>query len=319
MPKKQSCRSNRICFTLNNYTDEECRLLENFCKTSGIVYAIIGKEKGKSGTPHLQGFIHLATSRMKARDGNVSNWKSMCPGLQRAHLESAYGSDQDSQAYCSKDADILIEVNTPAESASVWEKLVKCQSMEEACDVSPEHFVKYYHQLEKIVEKNNTPVDVAPNQLYPWQIMVLRKLICQDKRKVLFVVDFDGDKGKTELTKYLMCRFGAFFSTGGRLPDLQHTFSKHRNCRFAAFDLPRARDFYPYEFMEQLKNGMFHSPKYNSKNVTFNPVQVVVFMNSEPDRTQLSKDRYDVIYLRDIVRELNDIPQDIKDLECISK
>ena len=43
---------------LNNYTEEEFenikRVLEDKCK-----FAIVGKEVGENGTPHLQGFFNL--------------------------------------------------------------------------------------------------------------------------------------------------------------------------------------------------------------------------------------------------------------------
>ena len=123
----QSCpkfRSNRICFTLNNYTPQEAEsfVLDLKAKESFVNYAIVGKEVGQNGTPHLQGFIHLKTSFLKAKDGGVLTWRGIFPGLARAHLEKAFGTDAQSQKYCEKDGNLLIEVGTPTVCVDVFHR-----------------------------------------------------------------------------------------------------------------------------------------------------------------------------------------------------
>lgn len=48
----------RWCFTLNNYSEEEydlfCTFGNDYCK-----YFVMGREVGKEGTPHLQGYFSL--------------------------------------------------------------------------------------------------------------------------------------------------------------------------------------------------------------------------------------------------------------------
>ncbi|QQP34940.1 Hypothetical protein FKW44_023003 [Caligus rogercresseyi] len=87
-------RSNKICFTLNNYEDgEQAGILDFLDKNERWVkFAIIGEEQGSEGTIHLQGYINLKTAFLKAINGNLKFWKKV-PGLQRAHLEDARGDD----------------------------------------------------------------------------------------------------------------------------------------------------------------------------------------------------------------------------------
>lgn len=62
-------------------------------------------------------------------------------------------------------------------------------------------------------------------------------------------------------------------------------------------DVPRSRmEFLQYSVLEQLKDRMVFSTKYNSQmKILRSPTHVVVFCNEHPDETKLSADRYNVI------------------------
>nr|WQH26039.1 MAG: replication-associated protein [Longfin eel circovirus] len=82
----------RVCFTLNNYTEEDLRFIQkNFKSVSK--YLIVGKEVGQNGTPHLQGFINLKKK---------THFNSVKKLLPRAHIDKAKGTDQHNKDYCSK-------------------------------------------------------------------------------------------------------------------------------------------------------------------------------------------------------------------------
>lgn len=302
--KKQSVRSNRICFTLNNFTEEEECLIRDFSKQDYVQYMIVGSELApNTGTKHLQGFVHLKQSFLKAKDGNVSKWKSLCPGLQRAHLESAFGTDSHSKTYCSKES-VLIEVGTVEDNPqSIWATLVRCKTMEEARDLCPESYLKFHSQLKSITALNQECPDIAPRLLKDWQISVINRLMKQDPRQVLFVVDEVGNAGKSELTKFLLCRFNAFVSTGGKVCDLMHIHSK-KKYEYAVFDMARCNnpDFYPWGFIEMLKNGWYQTTKYDGQTVVCGVQKVVMFMNQMPNLYKLSNDRYDIFVINEDMR-----------------
>lgn len=95
-PKRK--QSNGFCFTVNNYDDEDMFILSTFYENDpNCTYLIYGKEKGKSGTPHLQGYIYFK----KKMDLNKII-KQFSPW----HVE-AQGSAKNvkAYAYCMEDGD----------------------------------------------------------------------------------------------------------------------------------------------------------------------------------------------------------------------
>lgn len=86
------------CFTCNNYENEDEIKIRKMAENGTEVYIIYGKEKGESGTPHLQGYIHLKNARtMKSLKKELA---------QKFHFEIARGSCDENVRYCSKEGDI---------------------------------------------------------------------------------------------------------------------------------------------------------------------------------------------------------------------
>lgn len=85
-------------FTLNNPTDDEISELHLL----GYSYLIIGHEKGKNGTPHIQGYCELTTRK------SFDRIRKLIP---RAHIENRFGTQDEAIDYCKKDG-IFIEYGT---------------------------------------------------------------------------------------------------------------------------------------------------------------------------------------------------------------
>jgi len=82
------------CFTLNNYTEDEYANIKRVCESESL-YAIVGREVGEQGTPHLQGYIRFKKSY---RFHTIKDRY-----LPRCHIEVAAGSPHSNRIYCSKD------------------------------------------------------------------------------------------------------------------------------------------------------------------------------------------------------------------------
>lgn len=87
----------RWCFTLNNYSDDQVKLIRSILSDSSKFY-IFGFEVGEEGTPHLQGYVEF---KKKVRPRNI-----ICKEI---HWEKARFSKAINKTYCSKDGHYWID------------------------------------------------------------------------------------------------------------------------------------------------------------------------------------------------------------------
>lgn len=295
----------RWCFTLNNYTPVEVDALTSWA--SNLVYLVFGRETGESGTPHLQGYFILKRRR---RVGQLSQ----VPGLTRAHLEVARGTPEQASTYCKKDGDYSEFGELPTSSQG---KRTDFECLKEWCkdrDVPPsdldlaENFPSLFGRYPKACRRF---ADLfGPRfkfmgegvELRPWQSSLENVLLDEPiDRKILFVVDPQGNTGKSWFIKYWLTKDGDSQRLSvGKRDDL--AFAIDPKCSVFLFDIPRGQsEFIQYSVLEQLKDGIIFSPKYESSTKVLTHIpHVVVMMNEEPDRTKLSADRYVVMNLHTI-------------------
>lgn len=91
----------RWCFTLNNYENIDISSIV-LCFSNKCKFAIVGKEVGDSGTPHLQGYCEFKT---KCRPKGLLS--------ERIHWEKAKGNRDANVDYCSKDNNIVYSLGMP--------------------------------------------------------------------------------------------------------------------------------------------------------------------------------------------------------------
>jgi len=130
-------------FTLNNYSELELNQLIALGTElpDPLVYLVFGKEKGESGTPHLQGYISL-----KGR--KTLKFIKQIVG-ERSHVEIMRGTPQQASDYCKKEEDYQEFGVLPKGSGSrtdliaVAEKVRNGSSFREIAEVHPEAAIRY--------------------------------------------------------------------------------------------------------------------------------------------------------------------------------
>lgn len=138
-------RTKKWCFTLNNYTAEDCQKIEAIeCE-----YLIYGKEVGDQGTPHLQGFIYFTNRR------TFNTVKKLLGD--KCHIEAAKGSIKENIAYCSKDGDVFIKGVEPEEqnekggqaTKRKWEDAQKAAKEGRFEDIPPDLWIRYRNSFKQ--------------------------------------------------------------------------------------------------------------------------------------------------------------------------
>ena len=138
------------------------------------------------------------------------------------------------------------------------------------------------------------PVFREQLELHQWQRELDDALLDEpDERKILWYTDESGGAGKTWMTKYIFKKHnGVQLIRSGKLEDMAHSIDP--NCSIFIFDIPRSRtEYFQYAILEQLKDGLVYSPKYDSQmKVLEHNCHVIVFANENPDLDKLSLDRW---------------------------
>lgn len=288
-------QSKRWCFTLNNYDQTELDAIRESLSTAAR-YAIIGKEVGKEGTPHLQGYVSFT------KNYRLTGIKKLLGD--RAHCEIAEGDEHSNYNYCSKEGD-FIEIGE-RRSAGKRSDLEDFKEAVKAGNRDPKRLredfsevcCKYPRFVAEYIRDNVPEPILEMHPLRDWQQELYSKLTHKpDDRQVIFVVDYEGNKGKSWFAKYY-CHLhdNAFLMRPGKHADMAYMLPPTLKVLF--LDCTRKQvEYMPYTFMEELKDGYVGSSKYESCIKKYDNLHVVVLMNQDPDRAALSDDRYHVIKL----------------------
>ena len=134
-----------------------------------------------------------------------------------------------------------------------------------------------------------------------WQQEVIKFIDEPSERTIYWIVGEKGNEGKTFIQKYIRQLFGSRrvinLEGVGRKCDIAYLLSKETlTCKDVfLFNILRSDLGIEYGILENIKDGYLITTKYKSKFVKIKtPNTVIVFSNSSPDISQLSRDRWRV-------------------------
>ena len=143
-------------------------------------------------------------------------------------------------------------------------------------------------------------------ELYEYQKYILDLLKEKpDDRKVYWFWEEDGNVGKSALVKHIyLNNKDHTVIAGGKGNDVRNQINMHVNgnekkgiagkdLNIAILDISRTNeDYVSYEVIEQIKNGLLYSGKYEGGICCFNSPHVIIFANFKPKEETLSADRW---------------------------
>lgn len=287
-------RSRCWSFTLNNPSESEMTHLHKMMKLAAKhVYQL---ETGENGTPHVQGAVVFKSQRSF---NSVKKWM----GTERVYI-SRTRSKRGSAIYCCKKEGRL---DGPWIKGYTEEQLTKTKTcmpkkqLEQKiqADFNESVRAKVMERYEKITWKK-------------WQQEIV-DLVDQEphERKIYWYWEKDGNVGKSFLCKYL-CLTKICVMSSGKKHDIFHQVftmmnpeepinTKPKLPEVVIVDMPRSAEKYIlYGVLEELKNGMIFSGKYQGGQCIFPPPHVIVFANTPPNINSMSADRWHVVNLNPI-------------------
>ena len=290
------------CFTINNWTNvHQTSLRALLSDQAQVEYGIFGREVAATGTPHLQGYVRFRSNK------RIRTVQRLLPG---AHVSIARGTAQQNRDYCSKDSDFDEFGTLPVsqqgrrrdlEEFIAWgeafqEEHGRPPSSPEVARERPREYLLHPRSV-RLFQRRATEPELRTGTPNEWQSELEQELDDPaDDRKIVFYVDEEGGTGKTWFQQYYLTKYPgrAQVLSIGKKQDLAHMVLTHTRVFF--FNVPRTQmEFLSYSLLEDLKDRMIFSPKYDSQMKKLHCVpHVIVFSNEAPDETKLSQDRYDI-------------------------
>lgn len=302
-------RAKNWFFTWNNYpenvTDIISEKLQQLCQNENneVVYRVHGFETAPTtGTPHVHGFIQFSNVVSNPLGKLWSGGNGQSVRWERAK------KPQESITYCKKHGNFF-EFGTFEQKQGKRSDLDKFyDAVKDAYDAgynldyaeirkSHKSVVSAYPKyVRDVLEDFRVPPPVTEHVMYDWQQQLSLDLNRDaDPRKVIFVVDTVGNKGKTWFAKYYMLLHkNVQYLRAGKTDNMAYMLKETTRVLF--LDITRTKsEHIQYDFLESVKDGLVQSNKYESvmKHMTQN-VHVVCLMNEMPDTKALSADRYDI-------------------------
>lgn len=143
-------------------------------------------------------------------------------------------------------------------------------------------------------------LDPFKNGFRDWQSRLLTDISQRaHDRKIIWIFDPKGNGGKSTFARHLFRTKGALIISG-KVADMKHAILKWSEengyPHIIIIDIPRSIDlhYFSYTGIEEIKNGFFYSSKYEGGVVDMPRPHVIVFSNEEPDKSKMSKGRFDI-------------------------
>lgn len=286
-------RSRNWILTINNFTETQKNEFSKICEKNKYKF-IFQIEAGESGTPHIQAWIEATNAR------TFQSVKTLWPD---AHIEKCKKREA-AALYCMKD-----ETRT---SETFFTNLTEVELHNLKCDAENKKKNKKPTKEDLMGPEPPLEDEIEGLTLYPYQQKIQDIFDGPvDKRKIYWICD-NGNKGKTSFAKHMCIKYPYnIIYLSGKGADIKHGVAEYvkqvgNRFKMAIFGFPRSlEDYVSYQSLEEVKDGIFFSGKYESGMCKYNRPHVICLANFLPDTKKLTADRWEII--NNLTPEINDI------------
>ncbi len=173
-----------------------------------------------------------------------------------------------------------------------------------------------YCSKDNLVSTNiKLPRALPEIHLWGWQLNVQEQFGLEaNSRDINWVWSLEGARGKSTMVRWMAMQ-GALVCSG-KAADMKFLILKYHEKNgvypdVVVFDVPRSMiNYISYQGLEEIKNGVFCSTKYECDMVIMHHPQVWVFANVPPDMTDrhMSSDRWKVLQVDNDETMLEAVP-----------
>lgn len=252
-PFGKNTRARRWCFTWNNPTDLDKSNMLIWCKSKTSFYIFEEEIGEEKGTPHLQGYFEFK---------NATRFSTLKSQLPKINFRIAKGSKKQNIAYCSKSGTNVTQTLT-------WKQKLHSELLAEYSEINWK----------------------------PWQKQIIKYLNSKPNgRDIMWVHESIGNIGKSFLTKYIVLKYQCIIADGKKdniFNQVKISMDEEREPKIIILDIPRCNlEYVNYGALEQLKNGLIYSGKYEGGVCVFHYPHILVFANEAPKKWKMSTDRW---------------------------
>lgn len=157
--------------------------------------------------------------------------------------------------------------------------------------------LKFRKTVKDVIEIN------GPNR---HQEEMMKVIESEESDRVITWIYDQGKTGKTTLIKHYLLKSKRNIAVGGKTRDaimlISQLLEQNIDPNIVFFSLTRSREQYvSYDAIEQIKDGMAVSTKYECNCLVFNSPKVVVMANYRPDESKLTEDRWKIYNMEEIM------------------
>ncbi len=153
-------------------------------------------------------------------------------------------------------------------------------------------FTNYVKEPDRLLD----PMD--GKQWKDWQLKIMETIKAKpDARTIHWYWEETGAVGKTSLAKHICMKYDTAIYVSGKSENVKYAIAAmKKKPKVVIWDIPRvSKDYISFEAIESVKNGIFFTGKYESGMVMFNSPHIICFANFEPDKSNMSVDRWDIV------------------------